>query len=439
LGNNRLLVLLGISFLVFIHQVEAQIKTLDFDNLPMYFYSQSKEAFCILEDSLLYACNKKGTWTVETVSFDSQLQKETISEEYLLVSNEEKDYLISKGCGEVYDFIDHKFIRIDHSFAHRNQYSSAVFFHNNQPYFFGGYGLFTTKNILTYYDFQKGEWFLTFTKNKSKPSPRAGVYYQKIKNKLFIIGGEDSENNIGIYQNDVWMYNFNQCCWINLGTINPELKQFFQGVNFNCSHPTSFLVFGPHLLELRADRNRVYEYINDSYSRIIDVIGDGKGNFLVARRKLNGKIQFQQVTKKNFLGKLNKEYVLYTSEKREYLNYLIIFILVASVFGLFFFIKRLMKKVKVHAVAFSDLEIKMCDILLSNGEEGVELSSLNNLLDDGQSNFEALKKRREIKMRELRNKLSEHSNLPLNEVIMEKKSDKDKRIKLFYLNPKIKL
>ena len=75
------------------------------------------------------------------------------------LSIDKKGYLISKGLGLVYTFNNNEISRIDNSFDHRNKYLSSLFAYQNRIFSFGGYGLFTDKNNIIYFDDDAKEWF----------------------------------------------------------------------------------------------------------------------------------------------------------------------------------------------------------------------------------------------------------------------------------------
>tara|TARA_B100001093_G_scaffold51210_3_gene43464 strand:- start:5163 stop:6515 length:1353 start_codon:yes stop_codon:yes gene_type:complete len=72
-------------------------------------------------------------------------------------------YFLYPGGGIVYKYIDDSIVRIDDSFAHRNQFSGFFFAHNNELFLLGGYGYWSSKNLLTKFNFQTGSWDVVST------------------------------------------------------------------------------------------------------------------------------------------------------------------------------------------------------------------------------------------------------------------------------------
>ena len=67
-------------------------------------------------------------------------------------------YFLYPGGGIVYKYLDGSIVRIDDSFAHRNQFSGFFFSYNQELYLLGGYGYWATKSYLTKFNFQSGSW-----------------------------------------------------------------------------------------------------------------------------------------------------------------------------------------------------------------------------------------------------------------------------------------
>lgn len=429
-----------IWFIIFLVQTNAlNAQKLAFEKLPLLYYSETRGTFCAIEDSVLYVYHSDGKWVQHQLIFHHDMMTDNFNNEYFPISNSHMDYFVSKGCGEVYHFLDSTFVRLDHSFAHRNQYAGNPFFYNNKLYFFGGYGLFTSKNILTYYSKNRGEWFLEYTDKGQMPSPRSSCYSKLSDNYFYLLSGIYHKNNVGKRVYEVWSYNLREKRWKFLGNINPEIREVFRLSNTNTYSSSSYIVYGSRLFDPFPNQNKLVEYSNDEFARVMDIISDDKGNVLIAFRETNGKIGLQVTSLKQFLGQPRKTYQLCLpfNESVE-VKWISISVgcLLLIVLSVFFLIRKSRRN---KGIILSDSDIQICAVLQSNGVDGVELSALNQFLDDGQSNYEALKKRRELRMKELRIKLSESYNLPLNEVILEKKSEIDKRVKLFYLNPKIKI
>ena len=90
---------------------------------------------------------------------------------YVFFENNSKGYLMHSSGGILYQFDGTKFDRLDDSFIFNSQYQSFPFLHNNNIYNFGGYGLFTFKNILTYFNLSKKETEIVTIKTPTSKQP----------------------------------------------------------------------------------------------------------------------------------------------------------------------------------------------------------------------------------------------------------------------------
>lgn len=69
------------------------------------------------------------------------------------------DFFVHPGGGMVYQLQNSQNVkRIDRSYDHKLQLSSSVFERNDTIYKYGGYGFFSDRNFLTYYDERINEW-----------------------------------------------------------------------------------------------------------------------------------------------------------------------------------------------------------------------------------------------------------------------------------------
>ncbi len=67
-------------------------------------------------------------------------------------------FMINKKGGLVYRIDNDTIVRIDNSFAHKNQTGSKIFQINDTIYKYGGYGYWQMQDLISYYDFRSNEW-----------------------------------------------------------------------------------------------------------------------------------------------------------------------------------------------------------------------------------------------------------------------------------------
>ena len=71
-------------------------------------------------------------------------------------------YIISNGAGPVFKKSGNTFIRIDNSTLHKNQFGGASFVYNDKIYIYGGYGFWSFKNFITFFDENIKQWDLLY-------------------------------------------------------------------------------------------------------------------------------------------------------------------------------------------------------------------------------------------------------------------------------------
>jgi hypothetical protein len=83
---------------------------------------------------------------------------------------------------------------------------------------------------------------------------------------------------------------------------------------------------------------------------------------------------------------------------------------------------------------FNPIEVELIQLLLDHQETGLEISFINDLVNQDQPSVDTLKKRRETLLKELRYKLASKFNIPQEEIFIEQRMVSDKRMKLLFLN-----
>ena len=106
----------------------------------------------------------------------------------------DKTYLILNGGGPVLKFDAKSLVRVDNSVDQRNQFGTALFSHENKIFMYGGYGFWTYKDYLTYFDFSSNQWELHkfSSKNNFIPEGRWKPIFHKTKDTLYVLGGKSS-------------------------------------------------------------------------------------------------------------------------------------------------------------------------------------------------------------------------------------------------------
>ncbi len=220
---TKKLILLSLFSLLIANTSQGQ-KLKRYDDLLLFKDAQSQQPVIIINDSLVY----KGK---QLIPFKHTEYPDKISE-YLPFEIGKKTYLVHQSCGPVLEFRNDSLVRIDHSFLQKNQYYPVPFTYNNEMYLFGGYGLFTYKNIITRYDFKSGEWNQVQTRGNMIPEPRAVAYSLQDGNTLYVFGGKTADDdNIPKFkavQPQLWKLDLPTMTWSYVSQYNPNLLTPFE-------------------------------------------------------------------------------------------------------------------------------------------------------------------------------------------------------------------
>ena len=88
-------------------------------------------------------------------------------------------------------------------------------------------------------------------------------------------------------------------------------------------------------------------------------------------------------------------------------------------------------------MTFNSLELRFLELLKVKNDTGVSLMEINDLINFGSPTFDTLKKRREIFLRNLKNKLEKILDIPADEIFQEVRNEEDKRMKSIKINQEL--
>lgn len=418
----------------------------------LFFDVPTGEPVIIVNDTLLY----RG-YDFKNHSFTG-LDTEKPNNLWLryIYSDEDNTLVVGRSCGPVYQLEGNNFKRIDNSFPHRNQYGAGHFLYNNSPHLFGGYGMFTYKNIITRFNFTTGEWEEVKVNSKVIPEPRREFLYHQNDSLFYVINGlkKDTENpskDIRIGDNRLWKLDLNRMIWKEIGIVNQSLDGYLDFMGFTANG--KWYLVGPEILELDIENNSFRKHKMKEWKRIQQLAFDQNSNIItyIYKASSSNKFYVQSQPLDNFIGELIFEDTLFKSN----LNWYILASAILSLFLILIYFFRTKKQrtqpfkgiiynpeedrfyFKKQAITnLEENEHKLLKFLSSNTESFVQLNDINHLFNgDVADNYITISKRRELTQAELLFKLSILLNVPKEKIIQERKSYKDKRIKEIKLAP----
>jgi hypothetical protein len=376
-------------------------------------------------------------------------------QEYKFFNIGTKTYLVHEGCGPVLEYRNDSIVRIDNSFLHRNQFGAVRFVYNNEIYFYGGYGLFTFKNILTKYDFQTREWIEVRTFSEAPMETREGAFSYLINNNLYIFGGNTKDVNKNQCNkelgNTIWKLHLPTMKWSNEGEVNGLSKSNYLWYRLFSSSQGKTYIITDEINEIDPNNNSIkkfeLKFFSKFFSNYIEVdkivcilFNDVKKTKYFAIMPINA-IRGKQLSSSVFIAPLPNEHSF------TFLLFSIIFLL--FIFLLFIFRKKIKNKLKPFngiiynqqkdlffykgkpIAIFEEQEKRLLRFLLEQNNQFVSLNNLNQLFENNGNaeTISATVKRREQAVDGLLAKVSKITGIEEKKLLLERKNSDDKRIK----------
>lgn len=372
-----------------------------------------------------------------------------IINDFAFISNGNKGYMMHNSGGIIYEFDGMNFKRIDESFEFNTQYQSFPFLYNGSIYNFGGYGLFTFKNILTYFNESKKETELIATKTSISKSPfgRKKMFGQVIGDDLFIGSGygyeneKENGNKKAIVLDDYWKFNLKSKEWDLLG----NRKSFTDDENYTIIYDfngKNLLVTKDMVCSIDINENKVEFYDNANIdfiksfkkdiSRTYITYNKSKGGFylILDKPNLGNKLIF--ISTNEFLGKPTRSETLYSANDNSVFYYL----LVGSLLIILFFVLITGKKTNFKKISSKRKEI---DLILNEEENQIfnliynkypDFIPFPELMDVFESHlsYESRKKKLRSSLYQIEDKIMGVLKSK-NKVFVERKNKEDLRIK----------
>ena len=271
------------------------------------FYDYQEKAFCVLDDStFLWKYNaKKEKWEKSAIELHLEMPFEKFLTDFIAMSEKGSPvYFVYSGCGVVYSKKGNVIQRHDQSFYHMNQFNGSFFMDEGEPRIYGGYGLFTNKNILTRYDTIEKEWFLI---NSGQFLPPVGIQnmIKKNKNYYYVFDGFKWMSRSYVKMENVWRFDVKSSIWKNLGKLNPKISNEIIGNNHKKYQTikNGFSCFHDEIMHYDFEKMR-YEKYKLSTSGLYKYIIQVDSLFLIC--KITSKpSRFILITDSSFLNQLD--------------------------------------------------------------------------------------------------------------------------------------
>ena len=346
-------------------------------------YSIDDTNFVLTADSL-YSFNKQRGWYSRKHSF--KLESYNLEE----LKDKEKTYLIIRGLGKVYKADKDTVFSIDNSFEWKSRYSSFNFMRKGVIYSYGGYGFYSSKNNIVYYDTSSKDWSFVKQKNLNPVSNTSRLSkYDSIEDVLYTTLGMQNRNGIEFYNYKTVKFDFKTLNWIEVSELDKRIMDFIQKKTGTIisNYPEASLINRDYFSEIDFinDEFRVYDIHNNIIENRRNIIYNevNKEFFVAFENNYNNKLNFAVINKYNLLGEKFSTYNLH--KKKYYAYYALGAIILIIIYVVFFFRKKsiydLIKNKKGLDSELDEIEKKLKDKLIDIYPRELTYPEISILLD----------------------------------------------------------
>lgn len=405
-----------------------------------FLFTHKDKSYLISGDSI-YSNSNETLWIAK--------KHDLIINDFAFVSDGNKGYLMHNSGGIIYQFDGVNFKRIDESFEFNTQYQSFPFLYNGAIYNFGGYGLFTFKNILTYFNESKKEteYIITSTSISKSPFGRKKMFGQLVGNDLFIGSGYGYDNNKenGTKKADVlddyWKFNLKSKEWNLLGFGKPftdddnyTLIYGFNGKNLLISKDKVYAV------DIKENEVDFYDNANIDFikslkqdvSRAYITYNKSKDGFYMLFNKPNLGNKLLFISTNEFLGKPTRTETLYSIDDNSMLYYLFGGLLLVLLFLILVkrkknsFQKICLKRTEIDLI-LNEEEKQIFNLMFDKHPEFIQFPDLMDVFESHLS-YESKKKKLRSTLYQIEDKIMRVLKSK-NKIFIERRNKEDLRIK----------
>jgi hypothetical protein len=388
-------------------------------------------------------------------SDDSSLDIENIVTNFSSLAMNDKLYFIENTGGGVVEFNNGYFERIDNSYSHRLQFGAFPFVYDNKIHQYGGYGFFSNRDMITYFDTNTKSWeIVNPIKSDIMPIGTSANVSLLYKSDLYIFNGfytDKFDRKKNHLLNEVWNFNFLDHKWKMLGKTSKDESLFFNK-NFQLDNKILSLNYNGQIAEVDVKNNivKIFKKTNfiEKLSDHILPIYSNDYIYCILNNGIKNTLELHIRKKDDFLGDYIEEHPLYRSgiwEENKYLILPIALILLFINLVIIVIIKNKRRndmnsfiKIKNQSVFYKDKmidldqsEVEIIKILLDK-PEGVSTSDIMNLTETKGLNYSHNIRQKNIKINNIN--LIFKATLKIDyDIIISSKSDFDQRMRIYKL------
>jgi len=367
-----------------------------------------------------------------------------------IVSFDSRLHFLSPNGGLVYRLDRDSIVRIDKSFDHKMQVNSAIFTNKDTIYRYGGYGFWSNRNFFTYYNKTTKDWkIVPPTGSTSLPKGSQYPIVTCDEGSFYVYGGIVTEEfnplNFDEY-NEVWKFHRKKKSWDNLGNFEFKLTEFTHNIPYKNNQIFINDNNTVYLVDVVNNQLKTYEK-SPLQQKIISSLDSFylDGDFYLFTREDNTKDDVKLITinEDSFLGELINEENFYTNNEKTYYTIGLLLLIVSSIPVYKKIEKETRNRNKItlkkdnlifkkRILPFDEIRVSIIRLLLTSTKE-VPLHDIMDIYDNKELNYGHNTRVINGTLEEINFFLK--SILDIEEdLITSKKSDLDKRIKVYSID-----
>lgn len=266
--------------LLFFNFSLCQIQLPVSDSITNYLFAKSdKGKLSIITTNGIFELNNN-SW--DYFEFSSSSFKQEIKEigvefshkEYLSISTSNDLYLVCVGAGPVFKKDGNQFIRIDNTSLHRNQVWGSFFIYNDKIHIYGGYGFWSYKDYITFYDSNINQWDIVYNNSAYIPKGRGkSISLISPDDKLYVFGGSSISSQSAMYSvdnDDFFYFDLIKKEFVDLGKISEPLTSKQTLFSLPSIDMSCFLVESDSIIKFDFNNMRYTSFKNNNKKFNID-------------------------------------------------------------------------------------------------------------------------------------------------------------------------
>jgi hypothetical protein len=405
-----------------------------------FLFTYKDQSYVISGDSI-YSNSKGNGWIGH--------KHHLVINDLVFFQDKTNGYLMHGSGGVIYKFDGTNFNRVDDSFEFNTQYQSFPFLYRGAVHNFGGYGLFTFKNIITYFNESKKETELVQVETplSKNPTGRKKMFAQLEGDQLYIGSGfgYNTEIKNGNRQsqiiNDYWVFDLTKRTWKKLGEGLPYMKDDTYHLIYDFNGKTLVLTTeNVFTVDIKNNKIEFYDNVNDDLLKSNKKEGDRyiitynafKNGFYFILNKPNLENKLVFIPTQDFIGLPTRSESLYSEDNYSGIHYLIgIVLLVGVVMFLIFRKKSTFQKIgskrKQIDSILNEEESQIFNLIFERHPNFIPFPELMDVFESHLS-YESRKKKLRASLYQIEDKIRGVLKSK-NKIFTERKNKEDLRIK----------